>query len=158
MIWEHFFLNEGAKLTSSKCLLLSSNTPFCCGVSTQDGWWMIPSFRRFEKVTRSDWNNPCIVRSDIGKTLVTYDFCFKRKIQITLVQSSMNETNHFTLEILGTLYGPQICEWTNANGVDDHVLFKKMKLDVLQTCKHHNLLTININIFKQPREPCFEVN
>ena len=40
--------------------------------------------------------------------MLTSYFCFKRKIQVTRVQSSINKTNQQAPEILETHDGPQI--------------------------------------------------
>ena len=40
------------------------------------------------------------------------------------MQSSINETNHFVLEILGIFYRPQISEWITENGEYDLVLLE----------------------------------
>ena len=61
---------------------------------------------------------------NMGKTLLTLDFCFKRKIQDILLQSSIKETNHLALDIFGTLAGPQILLCTKVNGIEHFLLLK----------------------------------
>ena len=43
-----------------------------------------------------------------GRTKLTLDFCLSKKIQETLVQSLMKDTNQYAPNILGIREGPQI--------------------------------------------------
>ena len=73
---------------------------------------------------------------NMGKTLLTLDFFFKKKIQDILVQSSIKEADHLALDTFGTLDGRQISLCTKVNGIE-HLLLRKW-YDAWKIHKHHN--------------------
>ena len=52
-----FIVNISARATSNKCLFFLSETPFYCGMSTQELWWMIPCCCKYSP--RIEWNYHC---------------------------------------------------------------------------------------------------
>ena len=57
-----------------------------------------------------------------GKIVLTSDLCFIRNTYVTLVESSIKDTNHFTPTILWIRVGPQTLVWIRVNGIK-HILF-----------------------------------
>ena len=78
------------------------------------------------------------------------NFCFKRKIQVTQVQSSINETNQRAPKD-----DPQISLWIKAKGNDDLLYFvSQRKWDMMIFWKFTSITmeSVYINILKKQRE------
>jgi len=52
------------------------------------------------------------------KQVKNFKLIFHEEYQVTWVQSSINETNHFALEILEIGEGPHTFEWIRSNGLE----------------------------------------
>ena len=53
-------------------------------------------------------NRVLIIEQKFGRTVLTSNLCLSKKIQVTRVQSSMNETNYLAPVMLGIGEGPQM--------------------------------------------------
>ena len=128
-----FVVNIKALVTSRKCLFLRSAMPFCCGISTQELWWIIPWLIRKSprielkyslplsvlKIWIFVWNCVWIMEWKFMNIEWTLDFSFSKYTQHKRVWSSINVTNHFVWVRLGIHEGPHKSLWIIVNGFEE---------------------------------------